>query len=336
VLAGAEDIGESDMESILDSLKKHWYPPSTSTKEAFSKHGIQLNLQHETLRKDKDLGFLDAQLFPEWPTLMQGASPPHAVNLWLPPTYAERRAGFYFCASLQQFMENVYLDLNLQDEHDHPDNRGWMNLFRHWSWAGMFRLTYAITFSTYGARFQQFCDSQLGLKEGEIQKVEPSNMIPVETKSTLHALLEKAEKNYELNFLEIELIQKLHDKGMNFDAILPLRLCVKTSKPTGNQEIDEVQYEFGFALAFDHKLVYFRIQDHLRNSGLARKALNMLYERYTWYGTKAGEKTPYEAFLMSMTSQELEAFKQRYGDNPDAFKRLLHSVEKGSRLKRSS
>ena len=55
-------------------------------------------------------------------------------------------------------MQNVYLDLNLEQDHDHPDNRGWMNLFKHWSWATMLRATYAICCSTYGARFQTFCE----------------------------------------------------------------------------------------------------------------------------------------------------------------------------------
>ena len=45
-------------------------------------------------------------------------------------------------------MQSVYLDLNLEEEHDHPDNRGWMNLFKHWSWATMLRATYAICCST--------------------------------------------------------------------------------------------------------------------------------------------------------------------------------------------
>ena len=76
------------------------------------------------------------------------------------------RAGFYFCVNLLQLMQSVYIDLNLEEEHDHPDNRGWMNLFKHWSWATMLRATYAICCSTFGARFQTFCARRLDLEPG--------------------------------------------------------------------------------------------------------------------------------------------------------------------------
>ncbi len=68
-------------------------------------------------------------------------------------------------------MQSVYLDLNLEEEHDHPDNRGWMNLFKHWSWATMLRATYAICCSTFGARFQTFCARRLELEPGRPQVV---------------------------------------------------------------------------------------------------------------------------------------------------------------------
>jgi hypothetical protein len=327
VLAGAEDIRQNDMESIFDSLKKHWYPPSSNTGAAFSKHGDQLKLLQAALRQDKHLEFLDAQIFPEWPTLMQSAWPPHKVDYWLPTYREERRAGFYFCANLLQLMENVYLDLNLQNEYDHPDNRGWMNLFRHWSWSGMFRVTYAVTFSTYGARFQQFCNRHLDLAEGQIKIVERT--LAVKTESDLQSLLETAEKSLELNFLETELIRLFHDGRMNFDTVIPQQLSVMTLNPTGKREAEEIQYAFGFSLALEKKLVYFRVQDHLRSSGLARKALDKLYEQgYSWLATETGQMTPYEAFIASLTPEKLEAFKQRYGDNPVAFRRLFHSVEK--------
>ena len=316
VLAAAENVSQNDMESFFDTMKKQWYPPSSSTEAAFSKHGDQLKLLQETLRKDKNLIFLDAQIFPEWPKLMKDARPSHKIDLWLPANHEERRAGFYFCTNLLQLMENVYLDLNLQDYYDHPDNRGWMNLFRHWSWSGMFRVTYAITFSTYGARFQQFCLNRLDLAEGEIK---------FEAKSDLLQFLSTAEKNLELNFLEIELIRKLHAGMKHFDIIIPLRLCVINPTESVEKKECEIQYEFGFALARGEKneLVYFRIQDHLRNSGLARKALMVLHAAgYAWPAFKDGKKSPYEEFLASLGPVALEEFKQRYGDNPDAFQRL--------------
>jgi hypothetical protein len=210
-------------------------------------------------------------------------------------------------------MENVYLDLNLQEDYDHPDNRGWMNLFRHWSWSGMFRVTYAITFSTYGARFQQFCRNRLDLTEGEIK---------IEAKLDLLPFLETAEKSLELNFLEIELIRKFEGK-IAFDRIIPFCLCVKNQNVPDKKEESEIQYEFGFALALGTKLVYFRIQDHLRKSGLARKAFHELYAAgYMWTTVKDGENSPYETYLASLTPEELKDFTRRYGDEPDVIERL--------------
>jgi len=79
-------------------------------------------------REDPDLDFLDSQMTPEWGRMMSGAvdakKPQHADPLGLPPTMAQRRAGFHFCNAIMQLMEDVYLDLNLQTEHAHPDNAG--------------------------------------------------------------------------------------------------------------------------------------------------------------------------------------------------------------------
>jgi hypothetical protein len=62
--------------------------------------------------------------------------------------------------------EAVYVDLHLEQEFDHPDNRGWMNFFRHWSSAPMFRVTWAIGAGNYGARFRSFCARHLNLTLG--------------------------------------------------------------------------------------------------------------------------------------------------------------------------
>jgi hypothetical protein len=84
----------------------------------------------------------------------------------LPTGEAQLRAGFYICNSVFQLFEDAYVDLRLEEEFDHPDNRGWMNFFRHWSGAPMFRVAWTISGSTYGARFQTFCERHLNLKLG--------------------------------------------------------------------------------------------------------------------------------------------------------------------------
>ena len=88
------------------------------------------------------------------------------VNYWLPPSAEERRAGFYVCNEMLQLMEDVFLDFDLDQYHDHIDNRGWMNLFQHWAWSGMLCATWAMTGSMFDPRFQRFCRSHLDLRPG--------------------------------------------------------------------------------------------------------------------------------------------------------------------------
>ncbi len=159
-------------EGVITALRERWTPASLAIKTHFTRHTAALDQIFERLRKDEKLRFLNVQIYPEWLSLMEHAVTPEAypeVEHWLPSDAEEITQGFYFCNSLIQLMENVYLDLNLDQESDHPDNRGWLNLFKHWSWSGMFRVTWAISASTYGVRFQRFCERRLGLQLGEIR-----------------------------------------------------------------------------------------------------------------------------------------------------------------------
>ena len=66
-------------------------------------------------------------------------------------------------------MEDVYLEFQLDTTYDHIDNRGWMNLFQHWTWSGMLAATWAITAATYDPRFQRFCHNRLDLRTGRLR-----------------------------------------------------------------------------------------------------------------------------------------------------------------------
>ena len=62
-----------------------------------------------------------------------------------------------------QLMENVFLDLRLDDFWDHPDNRGWAVLFMRWAGSSKLRQIWALWRSTFGIRFEYFCEARLGL-----------------------------------------------------------------------------------------------------------------------------------------------------------------------------
>jgi hypothetical protein len=282
-----------DRERLFHSLSEQWYPPGRAPKASFATRGKDLERMYESLRGDSRLRFLDAQIYPEWLDLaargpVQGRP---TLEPMFPPTQEELRAGFYFCTGLIQLMENVYHDLNLEQEHEHPDNRGWMNLFRHWSWSGMLRVTWSVSAATYGARFQQFCRRELGLQVGEVVAGDP---VEIGTGGWRDRL----------NFVECDHVCRIAagtaDVGCRAGYglyVAPMELLV--SDPMG--KVQDFRFHFGFALlelpvdgsgklelmplpAKSPRLVYYRVQDHLRNMGMGRAGLGAVIRRYPKLG----------------------------------------------------
>ncbi len=68
---------------------------------------------------------------------------------------------FLYCNSLMQLMEDIYFDLNLEENFDHPDNQGWMNIFRMWWRSASFQDAWQISYTTFGTRFRYWCETRL-------------------------------------------------------------------------------------------------------------------------------------------------------------------------------
>jgi predicted acylesterase/phospholipase RssA len=270
VFDGANVLASQEREAVFVALRERWYPASGAVKQWFSRHADQLKRLQTQLRSDEQLRFLDAQIYPEWDRLMAGRTEAYPSDLSLPRTAAEARAGFYFCASLLDLMEAIYVDLDLEEEYGHPDNRGWMNLFRHWSWSSMFRATYAICCASHGGRFERFCERRLDLSRGEV-RIETMNRA-----EALDAFLTVQEHAGRLNFVETGLIRQYAAEGVRFDKIVLLRVRVADpSKPTP-PGVAALEFTFGFALVDGRGIVYLRVQDHLRRMSLAREALRKM------------------------------------------------------------
>ncbi len=181
--AASDHVGEAfeRWETLFRELSERWYAPSAVPAGVFSRHGRTLDEAFSRLSRDPNLQFLDSEIYPDWREFER-----QSWDTSVLPDGAERlRSGFYFCSSLLQLMENVHLDLQLDDEHDHPDNRGWVNLFRQWSDSPMIRATWALSASTFGARFQTFCRRRLGLEHGEVESR------PVTDEDSVNALKKK-------------------------------------------------------------------------------------------------------------------------------------------------
>ena len=275
--------GSTDCEWLFQNLKERWYRPAKASAGAFSHHADQLKSIEQALRDSKELEFMDGQLIPEWSRLLAGVQPPVQLQLSMPATAAQRRAGFYLCTNMLQLMESVYLDLNLEEEWNHPDNRGWMNVFRNWSWSGMFMATFSVCCGMYGARFQRWCERRLNMWPG---KVSAELRIVPEDGNAIDGWLQELERKDEINFVEMEELSARENGAYVFlkpreRLILFRMVCrpeVEIPGHRGGDGKELISFTFGVAVvsSASNTLVYFRIQDHLRRMGLARRSMRVL------------------------------------------------------------
>ena len=348
---GKTEKCHGDLEGIFVNLRQAWYPRSAGA-AAFTKHAETLDKIYERLRTDPTLAFLDRNFYPEWDEVvsqirdhetgekhpgqwlatgiressltadvlsvfeaelqLEQAGGPGALSgrerPWLPTDEKTFRNGFYLCNAMMQLMEDVYLDLDLEHEYAHPDNRGWINLFKHWSWCPMFQATWAVCAGTYGARFQSFCKLRLDLDMGAVRVGDAKSV---------------ADARKDLNALECGLIdeffrgnQELEEEG----TVIVLRLQLQDKEKQGKElQGKPVAAPLGFTVGFAvlnraEEIVYFRIRDHLRKMGLARRALaEMRHKKGLIKGCRIG----------NMPSGSAEPFST---DDKLRFERLFESV----------
>jgi hypothetical protein len=233
--------------------------------------------------------------------------------MWLPASHKELVAGFFFCHALIQLMETVYLDLDLESEYAHPDHRGWRNLFKHWTWSGMVRATWAVTASTFGARFQTFCRRRLGFEPGQLELEEHQLAAPIP-----EATLAELTGDGRLNFLEETLVREFCARNTGEWAPDRLFVCrMAVGDPTAAPgDADAFRFTFGFALTRGDTLLFLRVQDHLRRMGLGRQALRRLVREH---GVTEVETVPNDRLPTYSRSQAGEA-------RGDALRSLFRSV----------
>lgn len=305
-----EKLHGRSREQLFVELRQRWFPP-TQARGNFGKHTTTLAALYDTLRTTPDLRFLSSQIYPEWPVLLRNLQPiPQADQL--PSTIGEIRQGFYFCNALIQLMEDVYLDLLLEQEYGHPDNRGWMNLFRHWSWAPTFRVTWIISAATYGARFQSFCERHLGLHLGEVRIQEPALRIAdldPDTGSVPDGVFNDVERGLLHSFF------RQYGELRATADIFPLQI---TSPEQISNVGGRLTFTFGFVVLHAHRIVYFRVQNHLRNMGLGRRALVQLLKQ------KSRPEHPIDIDLKEIPPHPDETLSAR---DRDAFYQMFRAVQ---------
>jgi hypothetical protein len=129
----------------------------------------------------------------------------------------------------------------------------------------MFRVAWTISACTYGARFQKFCETHLDLDLGDL--------IVEKFEDIEHAI------DNELNPFEQRIVENFkHGTRYRFKTIFLLKLRV--TDPVDKENFKT--FHFGYALVnAENKIIFFRIQDHLRKMGLGRMALTELVESYS-------------------------------------------------------
>lgn len=317
---GVHDSGLK--ERILVELRHQWVAPICGLQQRFATHGKAMSQLFEKLRSTPALAILDAQIYPAWTDLVAAdtvadpdAARPYARRTRL-PAGADFRCCFYFCQELMQLMESVYHDLDLERTWQHPDNRGWMNVFRHWSWAPMFRIAWAASAPTYGARFVAFCEIRLDLPRIN-DAVNVDELLP-ETgqgwSEQIDALADSGVINHvERGILLSDALGALQHPGAK-PRLFVLRLKWKQVLSRSAEHINDST--LGVAVVDHSSLRTLRIQDHLRKLGLGAEFMRLLLAqvqlqrvelRSGHYGA-VGVVTAREAAALQ---REIEALRQQ-------------------------
>jgi hypothetical protein len=131
---------------LFERLYMYWYPPSVAINQRSTEHTAEYSRIMELVRNQERLRGLDHTMFDGLDSPGEGMA---------------RRDEFYVCNALIQLMENVYADLDLEHNWDHPHVRGWMRVFKRWAQQPAFGSTWQISESTYAERFRNFYNDRL-------------------------------------------------------------------------------------------------------------------------------------------------------------------------------
>ena len=303
-----DELGVHDSalkEKLLIALRQRWVAPVPGVPDRFALHGQALADLLRQLRGNPALAVLDAQFHPAWTDLVAGAPPAEGQP---PPSPLERRtrlpapedfrACFYFCQELIRLMEAVYHDLDLEHAWDHPDNRGWLNAFRHWSWAPMFRIAWLIGAPMIGARFVAFCQQRLDLPRldndaGDRQRVLRMEKLEPAAGEDWRGLCDRLLARGTINHVEhsILLSDPLCAHAVRPTHLYLLRLRWSAALVGNDERLGDTT--LGVAALAEGTLRLLRIQDHVRRLGLATEFLRLLINRQVvdavdirggWYG----------------------------------------------------
>ncbi len=271
-------------ERILVELQHRWVAPLACVPARFSQHADSMSLLFAKLRETADLGILDAQIYPPWTDLVaadkvsgsEGATPYERRTRLPPPEHF--RSCFYFCQELIQLMESVYHDMDLEHAWKHPDNRGWMNIFRHWTWSPIFRVAWAVGSPTFGRSFLTFCEHRLELPRMHdivvVREETPDGAAWVDHCTALAA--DGRVNDIELGILKSDALLAKTDPANLRLALLRIKWLPILKRTSGNLAETTV----GVAVIDGTTVRVLRVQDHLRRMGLGAEFVRRVLARF--------------------------------------------------------
>jgi hypothetical protein len=137
-------LDQRQMLEMFQDLCRKWYPAPSFPDDKSSNLTEQYSAFLRRIAEDRDLAFLDNQLFDGMPLVDQ-------------PKVTPRKA-VYFCMELVQFMEDVYFELNFQhkSDRDNPVYTGWHQVFRTWANSQAIRDAWTVAGSGFNPLFQEY------------------------------------------------------------------------------------------------------------------------------------------------------------------------------------
>lgn len=161
---------DEDLKHRLKTFRKilsdYWAVPARSQSESAGRHADTLMKMWQRQARDGNLlTFMDRDFLSNFKSFASDFEAHQTKEDGKAPSSQLVRETAYSCQEMLQLMENVFVDLQLEDESAHPDYNGWMNLFRHWAAMPALRFAWKHTKQDYGKRFQIFCRHNLEMEK---------------------------------------------------------------------------------------------------------------------------------------------------------------------------
>jgi hypothetical protein len=138
-------------QQLFEELRDNWYPPVKAIQANFTRHAQALDQLVQEMRQDEILVKLYDFLIPGRDSKAIQISDDNKPKVFL------------FLSSVIQLMENIYIDLDLEANADHPHCAGWIQIFQAWAESHIFQQAWQRYGATYGRNFRRFCNRRFGL-----------------------------------------------------------------------------------------------------------------------------------------------------------------------------